>query len=158
MAGDRILLALDGEPHTRNAIEWALELAGKLRLTVVAVHVKDPYLKQFYNDIYAQGREEYLAHVDRALEDKAVRTVAAFERRAKISTAVRYEIRVLTGETLEALVEESRDSGYRVVILGRKPDKGRLDAWRSRNLPRLMNRAIRHLPIMVVPVGSSSPL
>ncbi len=59
----RILLAVDGEPHTDEAVCWAVDLALGLGVTLNPVHIRDPYLKQFSNEIYAQGREEYLEHV-----------------------------------------------------------------------------------------------
>ena len=74
-----ILLGADGEPHTDEAVRWSLDLAIGLGLKLNAIHVRDPYLKQFYNEIYAQGREEYLDHVQDCLEEKARRASAAFE-------------------------------------------------------------------------------
>jgi len=67
----RILVAIDGEPHTDAAVKWALDLARDRDLEAVAIHVKDPFLKQFSNEIYAQGREEYLDHVEVCLDAKA---------------------------------------------------------------------------------------
>ena len=66
-----IVLAVDGEPHTLEAVCWAVDLALGLGAALNPVHIRDPYLKQFSNEIYAQGREEYLEHVQRCLEEKA---------------------------------------------------------------------------------------
>ena len=42
------------------------------------VHIRDPYLKQFSTEIYAQGREEYLEHVQQCLEEMARKAQASF--------------------------------------------------------------------------------
>ena len=73
-----ILVAIDGEPHTDRAVEHALTLAAESGARVVALHVKDPYLKQFASEIYAQGREEYFALVDECLDIQANDSVRRF--------------------------------------------------------------------------------
>ena len=80
-AGRRpILIAVDGESHTNSAIAEAARLARALDRPVAILHVEDPYLKQFSNEIYAQGREEYLEHVDRCLGEAGARGGRGRER------------------------------------------------------------------------------
>ncbi len=66
-----ILLAADGQPHTGKAVELCLKIAKKSGCSLSIIHVMDPYLKQFYNEIYAQGRKQYLEHVDACLKNEA---------------------------------------------------------------------------------------
>jgi len=49
----KILLCIDGEPHTNKAVDWALSFAEITGAQVTALHVKNTYLKKFYNEIYA---------------------------------------------------------------------------------------------------------
>ncbi len=146
-----VLLAIDGESHTRSAVAWALRMAEQLGLSLTAVHVKDPYLKQFYNDIYAQGREEYLAHVERCLMEKARLSRVGFEQMARESP-VSFSIKVLEGNPLDQLAAESQRPEYALLVLGRKHRSG-IQAWKSRNLPRSLTAAIPHLPVLTVPSG-----
>jgi len=148
---DRILLCLDGEPHTEEAVKWALELASRLSAEITAVHVKDPFLKQFYNDIYAQGREEYLDHVEQCLRAKAKQLVEDFEEAAR-AARVSWEVKVLAGDPIQELEREVRRGGYRLLLLGRKTCEG-LAAWRSRDLPGKLVAAVKDVPVLLVPGG-----
>jgi nucleotide-binding universal stress UspA family protein len=151
----RILLAIDGEPHTEGAVAWALFLGKSLGWSVTAAHVKDPYLKQFSSDIYAQGREEYLAHVDDCLQETAARIERNFVDEAERSGAA-YEVKILSGDTKEALTQEARQTGYRLLVLGKKSTAG-FGAWRSGKLSQSISAAVDDLPVMVVPRRGAFP-
>ncbi len=149
-AGNAILLAVDGEPHTDAAVQWAIELAVHLRRQLVAVHVKDPYLKQFYNEIYAQGRQAYLDHVDDCLETVARQAIARFE--AAVGKAVpNWRVKTLSGDPLEELCQEVQCGQYELLVMGRRIKRKRFDNWRSRNLPRKLMEEIQAIPVLIVP-------
>ena len=150
MAADRpILLALDGEPHTDAAVSWALELADKLGTPITAIHVQDHYLKQFHNDIYAQGREEYLEHLDHCLASTAADVIARFEAAAE-KTSVYWSVKVRAGDPVDELMAELDAQEYSMIVLGQKNRHG-LAAWRSRNLPsKLVSKSIA-VPLLIVP-------
>jgi nucleotide-binding universal stress UspA family protein len=128
-----ILLAIDGEPHTEAAVCRALDLAAETGSRVVAVHVKDTYLKQFASEIYAQGREEYLEHIDACLEAVARDAVGRFATAAR-ERDVGFEVKVLEGDPFEELRGEIERRRYGAVVLGGEPRQG-IAAWRSRDLP-----------------------
>ena len=67
----KVLVCIDGEPHTTRAIQHAISLGLYRPAEVTALHVIDPWLKQFYNEIHAQGRKQYLEHVDACLRENA---------------------------------------------------------------------------------------
>lgn len=144
-----ILLAIDGEPHTTAAINWALRLAKALDRQVVAVHVRDPYLKQFQNELYAQGRLEYLEHVDACLHKLAREATGAFEDLATQGD-LRWQVKTLDGEPIEMLAREAETGGYGMLVLGRRPRTG-FDAWRSRDLPGKILAAVKSPPVLLVP-------
>ena len=87
----RILLAVDGEPQTDEAMCWALDLALGLGVPLNLVHIRDPYLKQFYNEIYSQGREEYLEYVQQCLEEKAQMARSSFESTVNLERILKAE-------------------------------------------------------------------
>jgi nucleotide-binding universal stress UspA family protein len=144
-----ILLAVDGEGHTGAAIAEACRLASALDRTVTVLHVEDPYLKQFSNEIYAQGREEYLEHVDRCLAEEGHKTVE--EARARLlEGGVESEILVRKGEPFDAIQAELEARPYSVLIVGRKPRSTGL--WRQRrDLPARLASAAGPTPLLIVP-------
>ena len=145
----RILVAIDGEPHTDAAVKWALELAHDRDLEVVAIHVKDPYLKQFSNDIYAQGREEYLDHVEDCLDAKAIEAIDEFGKAADVA-GIRWDAKTVYGNPKKAIEKEVSLHEYQVLVTGRKLRKG-LAAFRYPALPSLLLSASLELPILIVP-------
>jgi len=145
----RILLAIDGEPHTDAAVHWALDAAASLGQSLTAIHVKDPYLKQFHNEIYAQGREEYLDHVDEQLEQLASEAVARFEASAR-ETDVDWSVEVLDGDPAKAIATVAKEDQYGVVVLGRRR-RDHLTRWRSRDLPAKLMGVLDGVRLLVVP-------
>lgn len=150
-----ILLAIDGEPHTEAAVHWALTLAEQQDRELVAVHVRDPYLKQFHNEIYAQGRLEYLAHVEECLTTLAAQANEAFCVLAR-GTDVRWRIKTLDGDPIEQLAQEAATGAYGLLVVGRRPRKG-FAAWRSRDLPGKILAAVPTPPILFVPESETGP-
>lgn len=152
-----ILLAVDGEPHTEEAVRWALDLALGLGMKLCPVHVRDPYLKQFYNDIYAQGREEYLAHVQDCLEEKARKASEAFREslRERLKLAGQdgepdWHVEVLDGDPARRLAERIARGGVSMVVLGRR-SRTSFAALRSRDVAERLESAGCAVPLLVVP-------
>jgi nucleotide-binding universal stress UspA family protein len=144
-----ILLAVDGESHTGAAIADAARLARALDCGVVVLHVEDPYLKQFSNEIYAQGREEYLEHVDRCLEEEgreAVKGAAA----VLDENGVAHEALICRGEPFEEIESELGANAYSLLIVGRKERSG---GWlrQRQDLPTRLAAAAGPTPLMIVP-------
>ncbi|MDX2436804.1 MAG: universal stress protein [Acidobacteriota bacterium] len=150
-----ILLAVDGESHTGAAIAEACRLAGALDRTVAVLHVEDDYLKQFSNEIYAQGREEYLEHVDRCLAEEGREAVA--EARARVlEDGVESEALIRKGEPFDAIRAELETGAYSLLIVGRKPRSGgRLR--RRQDLPARLADAGGSTPLLIVPGESATP-
>jgi nucleotide-binding universal stress UspA family protein len=114
-----ILVAVDGQPHTELAIDWTLRLAQLSGATVTALHVKDPYLKQFYNDIYAQGRQAYLDHIDRCLADGAEEVLADLAGRAA-TAGVDHRPLIRAGDPVEEILAACAGRGYDLLVVGGK--------------------------------------
>jgi nucleotide-binding universal stress UspA family protein len=145
----RILLAVDGEPHSAGAVQLALDLAQRLDLELVAVHIKDPYLKQFVNEIYAQGRQEYLDHVDDCLDEKARQVHSDFVTAAQ-ARKIRFAVETRQGDPMEELLLEAGSGRYDLMVLGRKNTRG-LARWRSGNLSSHIVDQLTDLPVLIVP-------
>ena len=153
----RILLAVDGESHTEAAVCWALDLALGLGMTLNPVHVRDPYLKQFYTEIYAQGREEYLEHVQQCLEEKARLAQEWFETIAHEYLQKRGEKQVpewsfdvLDGDPVEQVRDHLEKKEFSIIVLGRRRQT-RLAVLRSRDLGERLTSLGSSVPVLVVP-------
>ncbi len=140
-----IVVALDGEGHTVRALTHAIDLARRDQATLVGLHVVDPYLKQFHNEIYAVGRQEYLDYVDRCLETIADGTIRDFQEVCR-KEDVRGEPRVRHGDPIEEIVAAS--DGADLLVIGGKRLQG-FSRWRSRNLPEKLPALVK-VPLLII--------
>ena len=115
-----LLLATDGQPRSAGAERWALGLAAAMDRQVVALHIRDPFLRKFHDELYAQGRQAYLDHVDRCLDELAQEAQEAFARRASAYQA-QWSWLLRRGRPLEVLREEIAGGDYCLLVLGRGP-------------------------------------
>jgi nucleotide-binding universal stress UspA family protein len=100
---------------------------------LTALHVIDPYLKKFHNELYSQGRKRYLEYVDESLQAEADRACSEFTGMCA-ARGLESRFRLRHGEPLGEILEEIRQSTPDMLITGAK----KLSAWgrfRSRNLP-----------------------
>lgn len=133
MSFSRILLCLDGEPHSAAACTQALNLA-RGGATLDALYVVDPYLKKFTTEIYAANRDECRAHLDRSLAAEGEAALDAFiaqARAADISVGRLLEY----GAPEEIIPQRVAAGGYDLVVLGGKRFSSRYERWTSRDLP-----------------------
>ena len=136
----KILVCIDGESHTRGAIERAISLGLARSGEVAALHVIDPWLKQFYNEIYAQGRKQYLEYVDDCLRERADHAQREFEGMC-MAEGLKAGFRIRHGEPFAEILEEVRHVRPDLLITGRK----RLNVWgrfRSANLPLRLRKKV----------------
>lgn len=136
----KILVCLDGEPHTSGAIEHAIKLGLAEKAEVIGLHVVDPWLRQFYSEIYAQGRKEYLEWVDECLKAEALETGEEFDALC-VAQGLEADFRIRHGEPLAEILEEIGEISPDLVITGGKP----LNAWgrfRSGNLPAKLEKSL----------------
>lgn len=135
-----ILIGLDGEPHTEKALDHALELAKALGATLTGLHVINLYLKQFHSEIYAQGRREYLTHVEILLRDQAERIMKAFREQAA-AAGVTFKETTRRGEPLEEILAEAKEGPYDLLVVGGKNLRG-LERLKSSNIPNKLEQKV----------------
>jgi len=144
----KILVCIDGEPHSKRAIQRAIYMGLSLPAEITALHVIDPWLKKFYNELYSQGRKRYLEYVDERLQGEADRVRREFAGMCQ-AEGLNTSFKIRHGDPLKEILEELRQTVPDLLITGGK----KLSAWgrfRSRNLPlRLQKKAAT--PISVIP-------
>ena len=136
----KILVCIDGEPHTRGAVARAISLGVSRSAKVTALHVIDPWLKQFHNEIYAQGRRQYLDYVDDCLQEEADRVRREFDGMC-LAEGLQAGFKVRHGVPIEEILDEVRCIEPDLLITGSKT----LTAWgrfRSGNLPVRLSRSL----------------
>ena len=145
----KILVCIDGEPHSRNAIQWSIFMGLSLPAEVIALYVIDPWLKKFYNELYSQGRKRYLEYVDECLQAEAEQVQKEY-RGTCLAHGLEASIKVRHGEPITEILEEVHQAAPDLLITGGK----RLNAWgrfRSGNLPlRLRKQVGRQVAVISV--------
>ena len=114
------------------------------------MHVIDPWLKKFYNEIYAQGRRQYLEYVDECLQSKAEQARREFDEMCR-AEGLEAGFRVRHGEPVTEILDEVRKAAPDLLITGSK----QLNVWgrfRSGNLPlRLRKKVGRQISVETCP-------
>ena len=144
----KILLCIDGEPHTNKAVDWALSFAEIAGAKITALHVKNTYLKQFYNEIYAQGRKFYLDYVDKEIGKYSTDLVFRFSRQAE-SKKISYSIVEKAGVPFEEIFKEFSTNAYDILVVGGKYVSG-MNRLRSKNLPAKLASKIKTKSLFII--------
>jgi nucleotide-binding universal stress UspA family protein len=134
MTFSRILLCLDGEPHSELACAQALDLAQAYHAALDALYVVDPYLKKFTNEIYAVNRNECRDHLDRSLAAEGEAALDRFCASAQ-ETGLNVGRLLQHGEPETVIPQLATAGGYDLIVLGGKRFSGRYERWTSRDLP-----------------------
>lgn len=133
MSFKRILLCLDGEPHSEVACAQALELA-RGGAALDALYVVDPYLKKFTHEIYAANRDECREHLDRSLAAEGEAALDIFSARAQ-QAGITVGHLLQFGEPETVIPQLVAAGNYDLVVMGGKRFSGRYERWTSRDLP-----------------------
>lgn len=136
----KVLVCIDGEPHSNSAIQRAIFLGLSLPADVTALHVINPWLKKFYNELYSQGRKQYLEYVDECLHAEANEVHKEFDEMC-LAEGLEARFKVRHGEPMTEILEEVRQLVPDLVITGAK----QLTAWgrfRSANLPLRLKKQV----------------
>jgi len=150
----KILVCIDGEPHTKSAIQRAIFLGRSRSAEVTALHIIDPWLKKFYNELYSQGRKRYLEYVDECLQAKAEQVHEEFNGMC-LAEGLEAGFKVRHGEPVAEILEEVREVAPDLLITGSK----RLNAWgrfRSGNLPLRLRKKVGR-PTSMISVKATDP-
>jgi nucleotide-binding universal stress UspA family protein len=130
-----ILLCIDGEKRTQKAVNYALEITVACNGRLTALHVINPYLKKFADEIYAVGRIEYGNYIDRELRKEAEHIINEFKAAADLF-GLSYEIILRYGPPEEEIIKEVSENSYDLLVLGSKQVNTFKAKIRSFNLPK----------------------
>ena len=129
-----IILCIDGEAGTKKAIRYAIEITRACKGMLTVLHVMNPYLKKFADEIYAVGRNEYRDHIDTSLRKEAEDIIGGFKSTADLS-GISYNVIVRYGPPEEEIIKEVSENVYDLLILGAQQSNTFKAKMRSFNLP-----------------------
>jgi nucleotide-binding universal stress UspA family protein len=129
------ILCIDGEPWTEKAILYAVEITRTFNGKLTAIHVVNPYLKRFADEIYAVGRDEYRDHIDKILAIEADAIVKGFKSIAD-PIGLSYNVIVRYGAPEDEIVKEISENPYDLLIIGSKKTNTLKEKIGSFHLPR----------------------
>jgi nucleotide-binding universal stress UspA family protein len=143
-----IIVCIDGEKWTEKAMTYAMEITRAFNGKLTALHVINPYLKKFADEIYAVGRIEYCNYIDKELRKEAENIISGFKAMAN-SIGLPYNVIVRYGPPEEEIIKETLENAYDLLVLGAKP----LNAFKNRigsfNLPMKIFKNIQIPAIFV---------
>ncbi len=131
----KIIVCIDGEKSTEKAIQYSLGMTMAFKGELTALHVINPYLKKFADEIYAVGRNEYRDHIDRELIKESEEIIHGFKAMAD-PLGLSYNVVVRYGPPEEEIVNEISENSYDLLILGAKQADTFNAKIRSFQLPR----------------------
>ena len=150
----KILVCIDGEPHTKSAMQRAIFLGLSLPAEVTALHIIDPWLKKFYNELYSQGRKRYLEYVDECLQAEAEQAHKEFNGMCQ-AEGIEASFKVRHGEPLTEILEEVRQLAPDLLITGGKQLNGWGRLW-SGNLPLRLRKQLGR-QVSIISIKGSEP-
>jgi nucleotide-binding universal stress UspA family protein len=129
-----IILCIDGEAGTEKAILYAMGITRASNGILTALHVINPFLKKFADEIYAVGRNEYNDHIDKALRKEAEEIMNGFKATADLN-GISYRVIVRYGPPEEEIIKEVSENAYDLLVLGAQQSNAFKAKIRSFNLP-----------------------
>lgn len=144
----KILICIDGEPHTAKAEEYALTLAKVCGAVLVGLYVINPFLKKFTNEIYAINRDECREYLDRSLTEEGEIALRNFFEKGRALNVVTVT-KMRYGDPEEEILDEIKVGNYDLVVMGGKILKTWKERFESFNLSEKIFRKSPS-PILIV--------
>lgn len=143
----KILVPYDFSAHSKEALDWALELAEKWQATVEMMHVVHilPPVVDIPNDIYADVERDQIADAQQRLEAMRV-------EKTKGSQAT-IDIHVQRGVPFQSICEHAETQQTDLIVMGSHGRTGLSHVF----IGSVAERVIRHAPCPVLVTKHSDP-
>lgn len=142
---ERILVATDDSPAGLEALQRAVELAGRFKATLRVIHV------HVDSDVTTALLASGAAHLAER-RSKAVQSLFRHASRLAAGAGVDVQTLELQGEPANQILEQARSWPADVVVIGRGEHRGVGGPWVGRQTRMVLEFADQ--PVLVVPPGA----
>ena len=146
----KILVAFDGSPHSKQALDWAIELSQLARGTVIVAYVSEPvhftamYGGEGGSDL---GKTKIVQEMLAEMEAKDKRMI----EEAKVyceNRAVNVKVELLHGNIAQSIINYAKEQQADLIIAGTK-GHGALEELLMGSVTRNLV-SLSHTPVLVV--------
>jgi len=146
----KILVAFDGSPHSKQALEWALELSQLAHGLIVVAHVSEPisiplmYGAEGGSEI---GRMDIVQEMFKEIEEKEKKILEEVKIYCE-NRAANVKIELLHGNIAQTLIDYAKNEQVDLIVAGTK-GHGALDELLMGSVTRNLV-SLAHIPVLVV--------
>ena len=146
----KILVAFDGSPHSKHALNWAIELSQLARGTVTVVYVSEPMI---FTSMYGGeggseiGKTKIVQEMLSEIADKEKKMI----EEAKVyceNRAVNVKVELLHGNIAQTIINYAKEQQMELIIAGTK-GHGALEELLMGSVTRNLV-SLAHIPVLVV--------
>jgi len=146
MSPKRILVATDFSPGSDEALARAMDLAKGTGAIVELLYVLEPELEEFpFGLSYYGGHGDVIAHIDRALSERAGRVVEA---------GLTCNAKMVEGVAAAEIVKHARDIGADMVVVGTHGRRGVAHVFLGSVAERVVQRST--CPVLTIPFSKKA--
>lgn len=143
---EKILVAFDGSPHSKQALEWAMDLSRVANSSIVVVHVFEPVNIMSIYGAEGDGDKTMRAAVKELKENGQETLETAREFCAKRGVTVKTEL--LQGNVAETIIRYAKREHIDLIVAGTK-GRGELEELLMGSVTRNLVSLAR-IPVLVV--------
>ena len=146
----KILVAFDGSPHSKQALDWAIELSQLARGTVIVAYVSEPvHFTSMYGGEGGSdlGKTKIVQEMLAEMEAKERRMI----EEAKVyceNRAVNVKVELLHGNIAQSIINYAKEQQADLIIAGTK-GHGALEELLMGSVTRNLV-SLSHTPVLVV--------
>ena len=146
----KILVAFDGSPHSKQALDWAIELSQLARGTVIVAYVSEPvHFTSMYGGEGGSdlGKTKIVQEMLAEMEAKDKRMI----EEAKVyceNRAVNVKVELLHGNIAQSIINYAKEQQADLIIAGTK-GHGALEELLMGSVTRNLV-SLAHIPVLVV--------
>ena len=143
---NKILVAFDGSPHSKQALEWAIDLSRNSNGSVVVVYVFEPInIMSIYD---AQGGSDMtMREAVKELKEKGLETLAE-AKTICVRRGIEVKTELLQGNVAETIIKYAKKEQIDLIVAGTK-GRGEVEGLLMGSVTRSLV-SLANIPVLVV--------
>jgi len=145
---NKILVAYDGSPHSKQALEWAIDLSRASNGSVVVVFVSEPiHMSSLVLYNIEGGSERLLMETIKEIKEKDRQTLEEAKNHCA-SHGIEVKAEILEGNIAETIINYAKKEQIDLIVAGTK-GHGALEELLMGSVTRNLV-SLAHTPVLVV--------